>query len=225
MSVVPVVDLHWWMLPLTAWLVFVAVHDLHTWRVPAWATWPVITVACLYQARAGAWAPLGLWALLFLWDTSRGDLLRLLRREITEESKVRPLLPDWLAWAGHALLLALASAQPPAALPFTLGIAIAHTLWRMNRLPGGDAALLIALFGIFPDARFYSVTVLTVGVLVAIQLSARYSPDLVIAGRLCLACGPAPAAGVLAAAVRAKARPGPVAYMFSLAGLAAMLLL
>ena len=50
------------MIPLVAWLVFVAIYDLRTWQVPAWATWPVITAACVYQAwhgRLGATAAVG----------------------------------------------------------------------------------------------------------------------------------------------------------------------
>jgi hypothetical protein len=216
------VDLHVWMIPLAAWLAFVALYDLRTWQVPAWATWPVITTACLYQAWLGAWAPLLLWAVLFVWDSDWNDIRRLLGKPA---GTARPLLPDTLAWLLHALALVVAANQGQAALAFTLGMTIAHSLWRMGRLPGGDAALFIGLFGLFPDPRFFAVAAAVIACVTLPRLAWRYAPDLWAALPLCLAGSWSAAWSYLGGAVRQKARREPVAYIFSLAGLAAMLVL
>lgn len=218
-------DLHFWMIPLVGWLVFVAIFDLRTWQVPAWATWPVVTVACVWQAWHGAWAPLLLWIVLFAWDSEWDDLRRLFRRPIDREREPRPILPDGLAWLANLVALAVASNQGPASLAFTLGMAMVHMLWRMGRLPGGDAALFIALFGIFPDPRFFVVAAVVIAGVTLPRLAWRYAPDLLAALPLCLSGGWPAAWSYLTDAVRQKARREPVAYVFSLAGLAAMLVL
>ena len=219
------IDLHLWMIPLVAWLAFVALYDMRTWQVPAWATWPVITAACGYQAWRGAWAPLLLWAALFAWDSDWDDLRRLFRRPVSSSSPSGSILPESVAWLVHIAALGLAANQGQAALAFALGMAIAHTLWRMGRLPGGDAALFIGLFGIFPDPRFFAVAAAVIACVTLPRLAWRYAPDMWVALPLCLA-GSWPAAwGYLGNAVRQKARREPVAYIFSLAGLAAMLIL
>ncbi len=219
-------DLHVWMIPLTAWLVFVALYDLRTWQVPAWATWPVITAACAYHAWQGAWAPLLLWAALFAWDSDWDDLRRLLRKPVNhQDASSRPILPDGLAWLIQAAALFLATNQGQVALAFSLGMAIAHTLWKLGRLPGGDAALFIGLFGVFPDSRFFAVSAVVIACVTLPRLAWRYAPDLLVALPLGVAGGWPAAWNYLAGAVRQKARREPVAYIFSLAGLAAMLVL
>ena len=77
---------------LAAWLAYVAVYDWRTWTVPWWTTWPVILAACLGHAGRGAWAPLALFALCFIWDTTIGDVKRLLHwRTINVCAGRRPL--------------------------------------------------------------------------------------------------------------------------------------
>ena len=138
---------------LAAWLVYVAVYDWRTWTVPWWTTWPVILAACLGHAGRGAWAPLALFALCFIWDTTVGDVKRLLRWRTINVAwdDDHWLVPDAAAFAPTALLLAVARGQGKAAFTFTLGFALVHVLWRLGRLPGGDAALLIALLGAVPQ--------------------------------------------------------------------------
>jgi hypothetical protein len=222
---VSTLDLHSWMIPLVGWLVFVAVYDLRTWQVPAWATWPVVTAACIWQAWHGAWAPLLLWVVLFAWDSEWDDMRRLFRRPISAEREPRPILPDGLAWMAHLVALALAANQGQAALAFTLGMTLAHALWKMGRLPGGDAALFIGLFGIFSDPRFFAVAAVVIACITLPRLAWRYAPDLWVALPMCLTGSWLAALGYLGNAVRQKARREPVAYIFSLAGLAAMLIL
>jgi hypothetical protein len=83
-----------------AWLVYVAVYDWRTWTVPWWTTWPVIVAACLGHAICGAWVPIVLLALYYLWDTTVGDLKRLLRRPVSdpERDDRRWLVPDVVAY-------------------------------------------------------------------------------------------------------------------------------
>ena len=141
---------------LAAWLVYVAVYDWRTWTVPWWTTWPVILAACLGHAGRGAWAPLALFALCFIWDTTIGDVKRLLHWRTINVSwdDDHWLVPDAAAYAADGALAGRGTGAGQAAFTFTLGFALVHGLWRLGRLPGGDAALLIALLGLFPSLRF-----------------------------------------------------------------------
>lgn len=209
---------------LVAWLVYVAVYDWRTWTVPWWTTWPVIIAACLGHLAQGAWPPLALFALCFLWDTTVGDVKRLLRRPVgdPERDDRRWLVPDVVAFALTLVLLAVARDQGETAFFFTAGFALVHLLWRLNRLPGGDAALLIALLGLFPSLRFLVLAALVVAAVVLPQLAWRYRRDLVAAVRTGLSTGPWAALTSFRTAAQSKSRPEPVAYLFSLAGIAAL---
>ena len=209
---------------LVAWLVYVAVYDWRTWTVPWWTTWPVIVAACLGHAWRGGWAPLGLLALCFLWDTTAGDLKHLLRRRSsdTEGDDCLWLVPDRVAFALTIALLAIARGQGEAAFCFTAGFALVHMLWRLDRLPGGDAALLIALLGLFPSLRFLVLASAVVTVAVLPRLAWRYRQDVVAAARIGLSAGPWAALVNFRAAAQAKSQPEPVAYLFALAGIAAL---
>ena len=209
---------------LAAWLAYVAVYDWRTWTVPWWTTWPVILAACLGHAGRGAWAPLLLFALCFLWDTTVGDVKRLLHWRTINVARDDDhwLVPNAAAYAVTALLLVAARGQGTAAFTFTLGFALMHGLWRTGRLPGGDAALLIALLGLFPSLRFLVLASLVVAAAVLPRLAWRYRHDMVAAARIGVTAGPWAALTIFRAAVQAKAKPEPVAYLFSLAGIAAV---
>ena len=212
---------------LAAWLVYVAVYDWRTWTVPWWTTWPVIVAACLGHALLGAWVPIVLLILYYLWDTTVGDLKRLLRRRLddAERDDRRWLIPDVAAYGLTIALLTVAHSQGEAAFFFTAGFALVHLLWRLGRLPGGDAALLIALLGIFPSLRFMLLAALVVTLVVLPRLAWRYRQDLVLAARHSCVAGPWAALGVMRRAGQAKAQPEPVAWLFALAGLAAVVML
>jgi hypothetical protein len=207
-----------------AWLVYVAVYDWRTWTVPWWTTWPVIVAACLGHAIRGAWVPVVLLVLYYLWDTTVGDLKRLLRRPLDdpERDDRRWLIPDMVAYGLTIVVLAIARGQGEAAFCFTAGLALVHPLWPLGRLPGGDAALLIALVGLFPSLRFLVLASLVVAAVVMPRLVWRYRHDLVAAGRTGLTAGPWAALTSFRAAAQAKSKPEPVAYLFSLAGIAAL---
>jgi Flp pilus assembly protein protease CpaA len=209
---------------LVAWLVYIAVYDWRTWTVPGWTTWPVVIAAGLGHAGLGAWVPLVLLALYYLWDTTVGDLKRLLRWRFsdTERDDRRWLVPDVLAFALTLVLLAVARSQGAAAFFFTAGFALVHLLWRLNRLPGGDAALLIALLALFPSLRFLVLASIVVAALVLPRLAWRYRHDLVAAAHTGLTAGPWAALTRLRTAAQRKSQPEPVAYLFSLAGIAAV---
>jgi Flp pilus assembly protein protease CpaA len=205
------------------WLVYIAVYDWRTWTVPWWTTWPVILAACVGQAGRGAWAPLALFGLCFLWDTTVGDLRRLLGcRYLDRQDDTRWLVPDVAAVGVTALFLVIARRQGQPAFVFTLGLALVHGLWRLGRLPGGDAALLMALLGLFPSPRFLPLAALVVALVVLPRLVWRYRADLVTAAHAGWVAGPWTALAVLRVAAQAKAKPEPVAYLFALAGLAAL---
>jgi len=210
---------------LVAWLVYVAVYDWRTWTVPWWTTWPVIIAACLGHISQGAWAPLALFALCFLWDTTVNDFRRLLRRPVSdpERDDQRWLVPDGVAYGLNIGLLAVTRGQGEAAFFFTAGFALVHLLWRLGRLPGGDAALLIALLALFPSLRFLILASLVVAAIVLPRLAWRYRHDLGAAVRTGLSNGPWAALTVFRAAAQDKSRPEPVAYLFSLAGIAALM--
>jgi hypothetical protein len=212
---------------LVAWLAYVAVYDWRTWTVPWWTTWPVVIAACLGHAGLGAWVPIVLLALYYLWDTTVGDLKRLLRwRSIdTERDDRRWLIPDMVAFALTVALLAVARGQGEAAFFFTAGFALVHLLWRLGRLPGGDAALLIALMALFPSLRFLILASLVVAAVVFPRLAWRYRHDLAAAARSVFVVGPWAALSIFKEAARAKSKPEPVAYLFSLAGIAAVVCL
>ena len=203
---------------VAAWLVYVACYDWRTWRVPCWTTWPVILAACLAYAWRGAWGPLALYATCFVWDTTRGDARRLLRRQVGAHDDEQWLLPDPVAGTLTVLLLLAARGQGPEAFMFTLGSALVHGLWRLGRLPGGDAALLLALLAFFPRLDFLLLAAVVVTLVVLPQLAWRYRHDLLTAVRR----GPRAGLATLVAAVPAKAQPEPVAYLFALAGLAGL---
>lgn len=209
---------------LAAWLIYIAIYDWRTWTVPWWTTWPVIVAACLGHVSQGAWAPLALFALCFLWDTTVGDLKRLLHWRFIdiERDDRRWLIPDVAAFALTVALLAGARGQGEATFFFTAGFALVHLLWRLGRLPGGDAALLIALLGLFTDLRFLVLASLVVAMVVLPRLAWRYRHDLVAAARSGFVAGPWEALVILRAAAQSKSRPEPVAYLFSLAGIAAL---
>ena len=207
-----------------AWLVYVAVYDWRTWTVPWWTTWPVIVAACLGHTLVGAWVPVVLLALYYLWDTTVRDLKRLLRRTLSdpERDDRRWLIPDGVAYGLTIVLLAVARGQGEAAFFFTAGFALVHLLWRLGRLPGGDAALLIALLGLFPSLRFLVLASLVVAAVVMPRLVWRYRHDLVVAVRTGLRSGPWAALTSFRAAAQGKSRPEQVAYRFALAGIAAL---
>jgi hypothetical protein len=89
-------------------------------------------------------------------------------------------------------------------------------------LPGGDAALLIALLGLFPSLRFLILVSLVVAAVVLPRLAWRYRHDLTAAARLGFVGGPWAALSILRAAARTRSKPEPVAYLFALAGIAAL---
>ena len=97
-----------------------------------------------------------------------------------------------------------------------------HLLWRLGRLPGGDAALLIALLALFPSLRFLILASLVVAAVVFPRLAWRYRHDLAAAARSVFVVGPWAALSIFKEAARAKSKPEPVAYLFSLAGIAAV---
>lgn len=209
---------------LAAWLVYIAVYDWRTWTVPWWTTWPVIGAACLGHAGRGAWAPLTLFALILLWDTTVGDVRRLLRRSSLEQHREdRWLVPDVVAYGLTIVLLAVARGQGEAAFCFTASFALVHLLWRLDRLPGGDAALLIALLALFPSLRFLVLAALVVAAAVLPRLAWRYRHDLGAAVRTGLSNGLWAALISFRAAAQGKSQPEPVAYLFSLAGIAALM--
>jgi hypothetical protein len=192
--------------------------------VPWWATWPVILAACVGHLVRGAWAPLALFVLCFLWDTTVGDLKRLLcwRFIDTARDDRRWLIPDVVAYGLTIALLAVARGQVAAAFFFTAGFALVHMLWRLGRLPGGDAALLIALLGLFPSLRFLILASLVVAAVVLPRLAWRYRHDLTATASAGLTGGPWAALTILRA-TQSKSRPEPVAYLFALAGIAALI--
>lgn len=212
-------------LAVIGWLVFIAIHDWRTWTVAPWSTWPVIASGCLVQAWRGAWAPLALFVLYFAWDTTRADLCRLLRVDVVEGDEDRWLLPDPLAYAITGLLIYVAISQGQASLVLTAGFALLHLAWRLGRLPGGDCVLVIALLAIFPSLRFVWVGALVVALVTIPRLAWKYRLDGVHALRIGFMGGPAMGLAVLRAAMREKARVEPVAYVFSLAGIAGALCL
>jgi hypothetical protein len=120
-------------------------------------------------------------------------------------------------------LLAVARGQGAAAFFFTTGFVLVHLLWRLGRLPGGDAALLIALLGLFPSLRFLILVSLVVAAVVLPRLAWRYRHDLTAAARLGFVGGPWAALSILRAAARTRSKPEPVAYLFALAGIAALI--
>jgi hypothetical protein len=209
---------------VSAWLIYIAIYDWRTWTVPWWTTWPVILAACAGHVWRGAWAPWALFVLCFLWDTTVGDLKRLLHWRFIDTARDdrRWLAPDIVVYGLTIGLLAIARGQGAAAFFFTAGFALVHLLWRLGRLPGGDAALLIALLGLFPRLRFLILASLVVAAVVLPRLAWRYRHDLVAATRSGFVAGPWAALSILKAAARVKSRPEPVAYLFALAGIAAL---
>ena len=112
-----------------------------------------------------------------------------------------------VAFALTVALLAVARGQGEAAFIFTAGLALVHVLWRLGRLPGGDAALLIALLGLFPSLRFLVLAAAVVAAVVLPRLAWRYRHDLVEAARTGVAAGPW--AALTSSARRCRPRPNP----------------
>jgi hypothetical protein len=80
----------------------------------------------------------------------------------------------------------------------------------------------MALLGLFPTPRFLPLAALVVVLAVLPRLAWRYRADLAAAAHGGWVAGPWAALHVLRAAAQAKAKPEPVAYLFALAGLAAL---
>ncbi len=212
---------------MAAWLVYIAVYDWRTWTVPARLTWPVLLAACGGQAWRGAWAPLTLFSSYFIWDTTVGDLKRLLtpRAPVTAQDEMRWLLPHAFVLVLTVGLLLVAQQQGPTAAFFTLSLALVHLLWRLGRLPGGDTGLLLALLGLFPSLRFLVLAAVIVTLTVLPQFLWRYRADWGPLWRTLVTQGPWPAWQLCKLAYQAKAQPAPVAYLFALAGMGALWLL
>jgi len=140
----------------------------------------------------------------------------------TERDDRRWLIPDLAAFALTIVLLAVGRGQGEAAFFFTAGFALVHLLWRLGRLPGGDAALLIALLALFPSLRFLILASLVVAAVVFPRLAWRYRHDLAAAARSVFVVGPWAALSIFKEAAQTKSKPEPVAYLFSLAGIAAV---
>jgi CHASE1-domain containing sensor protein len=75
--------------------------------------------------------------------------------------------------------------------------------------------------GLFPSLRFLILASLVVAAVVLPRLAWRYRHDLIAAARIGLRNGPWAALMTLRA-VQSKSRPEPVAYLFALAGIAAL---
>lgn len=216
-------QLDWLDAAIIAWLIFVSVYDLATWEVPAWATWSVILATCVYRGYQGAWAPLILFLLYFVWDTTWADLKRpWVEPEPGDEE--RWLLPSPVPEIATLVLVGVAAWQGPKSLIFTLLMALAHQMWRMKRLAGGDAALLIALAGVFPRGELVISLIFSIIVWTFPRLLARYWRDLLTAARMLVVAGPPAAMNVMLDAVQQKAQPSPIAYIFGTAGIMTALL-
>jgi hypothetical protein len=210
---------------IAAWLCYVAVYDRRTCLIPWWTTFPVILAACLGFALTGAWAPLAVSLICFLWDTPRTDLKRLLRRPPTVQAETRSLLPLPLAVAGTVGAVLAAHGQGEAAFVLAVTYAFAHAVWFVDRLPGGDAALLIAVVGVLPGFHFLWLATGVILAAVLPELIWRYRADLGPALRASLTGGPRCGLALLAAAATEKARPRPAAYLFALAGIVGLVVL
>ena len=209
---------------LAAWLVYVAVYDWRTWTVPWWTTWPVILAACLGHAWRGAWAPLALFALCFIWDTTVGDVKRLLHWRIIDVPRDDDhwLVPDAAAFAVTALLLVVARGQGEAAF------------YVHPRLCAGASAVApgpIARRGCGPADRPLGAVPQPAlpgaggrrgrrggGATSGLALPAGRGE----AARIGVTAGPWAALTIFRAAAQTKSKPEPVAYLFSLAGIAAL---
>jgi Flp pilus assembly protein protease CpaA len=210
-------------LSVISWLTFLSLHDLRTWRVPAWSTWPLIALNCLALAVVGHWPPLALFVCLFLADTTVADVKGILRKEPVPEDGDRWLLPTWVTAILMVLILSVALHLGEASLVAAGMMALARTMWRVGRLAGGDAALLIALATLFPTPRFLALLAVTVAVLTVPALAWKYRRDLALALRTFVGAGIRPALDLLRTAVREKAQPAPAAYIFAAAGVVAAL--
>ncbi|MCX6031777.1 MAG: hypothetical protein NT169_21060 [Chloroflexi bacterium] len=212
---------------VVAWLVYIAVYDWRTWTVPARLTWPVLLAACAGLAWRGAWAPLALFGIYFLWDTTVGDLKRLVtpHTPVTAQDEKRWLLPTGFVCVLTVGLLLVAQQQGSPAAFFTLSLALVHLLWRLGRLPGGDTGLLLALLGLFPSLSFLVLAAIVVTLVVLPQLLWRYRADWGPLWRTLVTQGPWLAWQLGQQTYQAKAKPAPVAYLFALAGMGALWLL
>ena len=77
-------------------------------------------------------------------------------------------------------------------------------------------------WALFPSLRFLVLASLVVAAVVFPRLAWRYRHDVVAAARTGLTAGPWAALTILRAAAQTKSKPEPVAYLFSLAGIAAV---
>lgn len=103
--------------------------------------------------------------------------------------------------------------QDPTFIPFWIGIFL---LWSINIYGGGDAKLLMGLFGLYPDLRLLWITsavLLTVGVPVLILKYARTSPRLIVSGLAARL-----ASGALLPSDEELNRGVPFAFAYCLAG-------
>ncbi len=201
----------WARAAVVLWLVFVSLYDARTHTVPPWATWPIIAGVALCHAWSGAWVPLLLLALLLVWDTTVADVKGLVGKVPDEGNDGRWLVPDVLAWSLVGLLVLAAGRQGPAASAMAVGWTVVHGLWRFRILPGGDAALVMSLNALFPEARFFVVEALGVLAATVPLLLWRYRREIPVL----IATGDV---SVLRDAYAARSRPQPVAWVFALGG-------
>jgi len=211
---------------ILAWLAWVSYVDHRTWTIPWYLTWPVTVGMCLVQAARGAWAPLALFLVYLAWDTSYGDVRRLLGRRYLElRDDERWLIPTPLAIALTVPGVVIARGQGEGSFTFTLAFALVHAAWRWGWLPGGDVALLTALLALFPTMRFILLAALVVSGVALLRLYLRQREDLLYAGQMLFVAGPLAAWEVLRTALRQKAQSQPAAWLLALPGALAALLL
>ena len=194
------------------WLVGVSIYDARSHTIPPWSTWPIILGSALWMAWKGMWAPLALFILFFVWDTTWADIKPLLKQEVREGDDTRWLLPMPVALILVGALILLAGRQGSEAMTLTLGWTIIHGLWRAGLLPGGDTALLMSINALFPTPRFFLVEAAGALVVTIPLLLWRYRRELpmVLATR---------DVSVLATAYGERSKPQPVGWVFAVGGI------
>lgn len=87
-----------------------------------------------------------------------------------------PALGLVLVWRAARMALAAHSGSPAlqelAFAPYWLGVWL---LWSLGAMGGGDAKLLMVLFGIFPTGQFLALLLTVSGSIIALALMWRYS--------------------------------------------------
>lgn len=210
---------------LTLWLCFVAIYDWQTKTIPAWSTWPVIIGVALFDAWQGTWGPLLIFVLFFAWDTSLNDLRSLLRKPLLPNNADRWLLPDQYSWLlAIVVLLYAALSENFTSFFIVFGWLLIHSWWRYAHGGGGDAALLMALLGLFPSVQFVSILAGVALIVTLPRIIWRYRSDWAIAGKALFTLGIGGAVGVLTNAYRRKTYQEPVGYILALAGILTMVL-